>query len=520
MADFVTLTRATATYVGEWSRDGEHCSFAVWCKDGATNPTERTCTFYTHGGAETNWEDIELGTNGVYLMLVNELDSIVVSYDVSPGWFQLEGGEGSASRDVFTKQLEHAAAISYIRTLLSNPDNGLLGGAWMSADPDDALHAGTSSGGYDVLRCQLMPDGSLPYSRDRVVTGDARFARAASHLCNNVLANIAQGPLSQFHEYVVETSGATTYLVNGLVSTGEVSIPIDGDTVELHRGNRVVVDTATSYVSSGTQTTNTAALAVASETRAIPRGCYVVVNLSGTDYTALVEVNYAGGAGSIVTRDWSSGSAISIPNGTPIRIRQEFAVEADSGDSPSEIVVGPSVKYPILDNSIVELQQYAPAAFGAKAWAQQYFFSSAAGYVWRSDDSSGNGFPMEIKRQADVDYMLDVSNPRVHELHCVLTGGYGTTLMTTELTGEESFLTRHEPGITDPWYIDLHDECAANAYLAWWLYTVAGNTNTAFYAGNRRSNINPGDVSVPWNLGRNSDFNPSVLKARLQARGW
>jgi hypothetical protein len=440
------LTRASAIASGEWNRNGEYCSWIAWAKD--PDATERNAVFYTHGGAETNWEDLELN-NPTYLTLVNELDVVLISYDVSPGWFRLETGEDANSRDVFDKQLEHAAAIAWFRTHLGYTGNDYLpSGMWITTDPDFSMHAGGSSGGYDALRCQFAPDGSLPYSRSMVVTGDQRFSRSQGHTCNFVFASISQVTLSQFCEYVIDPAldGVDgTYSTNGSTAIGASTIAIDGDTALLYRANRISV------------------------------------NVGGTDYVFAITANYAGGAGSIS--------------------------------------VFPTSPVIIPDNTPVVFQHPNGEPYGALSWAQQYLFSSACGYIWRSDDSSGDGFPIEIKRQADVDYLFDLTNPRVHEVRVMFNGSSGSDLYTSALSGEKSFLLNWTPGEPNAVHIDLHADFQA-FYAAYWLYEVAGNTATQLYVGNTTSNVNPGDPSVPWNKGRNSDFSAAILKAWLQSYGW
>jgi hypothetical protein len=450
MPDVLELSRATAIASGEWSRHGEHCSWIAWAKD--PDATVRSAVFFTHGGAETNWEDLELTNNTTYLMLVNELNCVLISYDVSPGFFRIESGEGTSSKDVFEKQLEHAAAIAYLRSILGLEDNTVLpSGMRITTDPDLSMHAGSSSGAYDALRCQFMPSGSLPNSRDRVIRGEGRFARVHGYECNVVLANITQVSLSQFCEYRVDpllVGVDGTYETNTpatVTAAGSGTIAIDGDTAALYRANRIQ---------------------------------YTVAS---TTYTHAIKVDFAGGAGTVS--------------------------------------VFPVVPVNIPDNTPIVFVHANAETYGELSWAQQYLFSAASGYVWRSDDASGDGFPMDIKVQADVDYMLDLTNPRVYEVSVFFNGADVDSLITSALTGEQSFLNNWTPGVPHYAYIDLHG-AHQPFYFAWWLYEVAGNTDVVVYCGDSTVNVNYGDPSVPWNKGRNGDFSPSVLKTYLQARGW
>jgi hypothetical protein len=518
MADVTALTRATAVAQGEHRRGGEFCSWAAWIKD----PTAQVynAAFYTHGGAETNWEDIELGTNDTYLDLINNLHTCLISYDVSPGWFQLEGGESGASRDVFHKMLEHAAAISYFRTQLGVPNLILPNGAYITRDRKKSLHGGTSSGGYDVLRTQLMPEGTIQVPRDRIVRGDARFARCFDHYCDDLLLSQPQGPLSQFHEYVVSTSGSTTYQADtsgGANVTGATSIKVKSDAVNaLYRANRVSWTFASGYLATGTNNIGQGTLNVNTGSAALKRGDFVVFTVASVGYQVQLDSDYVGGVGAIALL---GTLPVTVPPGTAISYRQEVALTQDHAAGAGTVTISPSISLTIPDNTAIVLEHPVGEAYGVWSWAQQYLFSKVSGYVWRSDDASGNGFPIDVKRQADVDYMLDLTNQRVYDINAMFIGPAADHLVTSALTGERSFLTRHTPGVVDPTYIDLHSE-RTSFYLAWWLYTQAQNTNTQLYAGNAASNVNPGDVSVPWNKGRNGSFNPTVFRAYLQARGW
>lgn len=514
MPDLIELTRATACYSGEWNRNGEYCRFDVWAKD--PDATVRKVDYYGHGGAETNWEDTELNTNANRLMLVNELNAAVIGYDVSPGFFQLESGEDFNSRDVFHKQLEHVAAISRIRTMLSVAGT-LPNGMTVTTNPALSMQSGESSGGYDAMRAQFLPARAIPTSLRRAINPDARFGRDQNHLCNIVLANIAQGPLSQFCEYVTSTSGDTTYLSNGTNSAGATTLVVDGDSAQLYRANRIAVSFATFYVSSGVASGATL-IPVSGDARALKRGDWITFVVAATTYEHQIQDDYAGGSGSIKVQ---TSISVTIPASTAIGYRQELVVKADHSGSGS-ISVYPSLTLAVPDNTpIVLLHAAAGETYGAKSWAQQYLFSSSSDYVWRSDDASGRGFPMDVKRLADVDYLFDLANPRVHQVNLILTGASANSLVTSDLTGERSFLSaaNFTPGVPAAHFIDLHSEHQA-FWIAYWLRMVAFNMNVALYAGNKVTNANSGDVSVPWNLGTNADFSSAVLKAYLQARGW
>jgi hypothetical protein len=448
MPALTELTRATAIASGRWSREGEHCDWVAWARDPSAG--KRKVVFYSHGGAETDWENVDINSNTTYLMLVNDLNTIVISYDTSPGFFRVESGEGTSSKDIFEKQFEHMAAIAYLRRLLGDPANGILpSGMWISVEPNESGHGGGSSGAYDVLRAQLTSSDALGDAWNKAIRGEGRFSRAYGHECNFLVLSIPQVSLSQFHEYYVDPAiagGDTTYLTNTpatVTPIGSSTIALDGDTKALFRGNRIIV------------------------------------NVAGTNYTYAVTADYAGGPGSVS--------------------------------------IFPLVKANIPDNTPVVFVHEAVETYGKLGWASQYLFSAASGYVWRSDDP--DGFPMEVKRQADVDLMLDVTNPRVHDIHVIFNGADVFGLITSALVGEQSFLETWDPGFAHPAKIDLHGGHEA-FYVAYWLWIVAGNTTGAMYVGSAAVNVNVGDPSVPWNTGLHGAYDSNVAKLFFQNRGW
>lgn len=448
MADLAELTIATACASGEWNRRGSNSKWLAWAKD--PSPGKRNVFYWKHGGAETNWEDIEIPALDAMLMIVNELNGVVISFDTSPGYFRNANGEGRNARDVYQTAHENMAAIGHFRTVLGDPNNVILpSGIYISRDPDESGMGGSSSGGYDALRTQLAPSGSSRYTRGLASSAEHRFVREYGHECNIIFANIAQTTLSQFHEYIVDPAvpddEGGSYVTSSTVSAGATSIPISGDTFQLYRANRVVV------------------------------------NVGGTDYT--------------------------------------YAVTADSGATPSSISITPQVQVQIPSGTAVVLQRYGVEQYGTKSWAHQYFFPCNSGYVWRSDDSAGDGFPLDLKRRADVDYMLDVTNPRVHEISLFASGATGDTMAKLITTGDYSFLVLYTKGAINPCYINLHDEMQV-AWLCHWLYYTAGNTNVEAYLGNATSNPSPNDPLALWNKGRNAGYSAAAFKAFLQSRGW
>lgn len=443
MADLTEMVLGNAVATGEWSRNGRKSRWAAWAKDPSAGI--RNATFWNHGGAQNNWEDIEIPSNDTMLMLANELNTIVISYDTSPGYFRLGTGEGSDSRDVFHTQYEHMAAISRLRTLLSNAtgENPLPSGMTLTTDPDFSVHGGSSSGGYNCLRTQLMPSGSSRHWL-RPQVGRNSYDRLFGHECNILFPNIPQTTLSQFCETVTNDSGDTTYVTNGVHLTGDSVINVTGDTIELLRANR-----------------------------------------------------------------------ISITVGATTK---KFAIAADSGSSPSTITITPPLDFDVPDSTPIVLQ-HDYESYGARSWASPYLFSYYSDLVWRSDDASGRGYPLKFKRRADIDTLLRADNPRVHEISMMLTGNSGTSIGTSSLTGDRSFLSWYTSGEINPKHIDLHDEMQS-MWLAHYLYFTLGNTNVEAFVGSTSTNVNYGDVSVPWNKGRYISYSPADFKTFLQARGW
>lgn len=624
MTIVANYTRSNAIASGEWGRRGEHTSWLAWARpiaDAGTLPPGfvRPVVFFKHGGAETNWEDLEIlgswstlvtdttiaatGTGftdsgnrfgtlvagdaiqlsgfvdsdinvvyevltvaaGVittspapaatesagasvvvqvrnkdaYYTMVNDFFAVLISYDTSPGWARTPNNESSSSRDIFASHFENATAISYFRSIMSAPGglNPLPDDIYITTDPEFSAHGGSSSGGYDVLRTQLMPDGTLEYGRGNIISGSARFGRKYGHTCNVLLCNIPQTTLSQFHEQVdVLSGGDSSYTLASAASATATQVSVSGDTAELKRGSRIEVRTTTFLQANGLQSTSGTSLsvkAVGGNVPATKRAVYLRMDLGGNFYRALLNVDAAaitsGNTATYQVRLWTTdaGGTInpvqSIPDNTPIQFVQEFALTEDmdtGGSSPYTMYLFPSLKTDLASGSVVVVQHYAPEAYGELSWAHQYLFSSTAGWVWRSDDASGNGFPLAEKIPADIDQLLSLDNPRVYEVHPIFSGAEGTSLAQCSLSGDDSFWNMYTPGEINPAYIDLHDQFQA-WYVAHWLYSVAENSTVAAYMGSFRSNPLAGaDATVPWNLGRNAAYTATVVSDYLEALNW
>lgn len=480
MGDFTTLTRATATSTGTWSFDGMICSYQIWTPDNpvagspvsgyvAPGSTGWPVAFFRMGGANMNPADLDLGTNTSYLTLANTFSCVIVAYDVTPGGFYLPGVVDPRAKFFPESFAEDAAAIIHFRNHAEDADYFGIGS--ITTEADRSLHGGLSSGGWRVLKTQLSRDGDFDYIATALQRGEHRFARRHSHVCNFVYVNQPQVLMS-------------TFTMSKFVAAVQARADID--------------DTLSDYTVNGALTAGVSSAVVANDTVAAIKGQRITFGAATTQYA--LTADYAGGAG---TMSFQPALAANVSDGAAVNF-VETALEKYSSDTGRS------------ENG---------------SWCSGYYFSSASGYIWQDSIDVADPdavFPWEIKRQGDVDNMISDDNPRVMDANWLFIGSSGNTLITSEQTGEKSFLA-HAPapwgtladGTIDPSHNSLHGEF--QSFLAAYALDACGNTeNVAVYAGNTTSNPNSevtgGANETNWNKGQNADFDSSVLTSWLQAR--
>lgn len=516
-------TRATASRIVRYRPDSMFTDAAIWDPpDDPSFPGARPVFLFEQGGARQKRGDLGLGSSesspGVHTvagMMTNELGAYVIVLGTPPGGIDFEAAELTEME--FAPDCWGTAALGRM-FLRANADNPAVCGSTRTMQRARRYWCagGESAGVWNQLGCELTPIGDFDALVDRMVAiGQGRFRYDHDHTCGHFFGYNGQNRLSSFGEYVVTTTGDTTYVSNGTNNAGASTLGVTGEALGLKRHNRISVVTTTSYTTTGSQTAGTNALAVTGSSTPIPAGCFVTLIAGGNPYEAIVGADFAGGTGSIDLRQWNAGSD-TITAGTAIQVRQEFAVTADYGGGTGSVGVWPTIQFPIAAASAIVLLHPAGEGYLEHSWAVGYGGTASLGRVWRSDHSSGRGIPLEEKRTWDVDSLAVASNPRCKELNLYLASAFGDTLQRVDsLTHERSFWLRRNVATLAPLaeYIDLHDE-GNIAHLLHQLY-VLGNVNCVGYLGDRRSNVNVTNGAQPWLLGRAVTNDPQVLKAYL-----
>lgn len=537
---YPTYDETTASRIVRWHPSKLHAELAVFDPPASFAGTPRPVYVFEVGGARQARRDLSIGSSeispGVHSlpgMFTEELGAYVVVVSTPPGGIDFPAAEEPGQEYSPECRLSSALAKMFLRANAANP--AVVGNVHtISPLRRHWIAAGVSAAVWSQLGSEMIPAGDLAELADaEAARGNGRFRYHPDHTCGYFFGSIGQNRLSSFCEYVTDPAlagGPSTYVTTGTNNAGASALTIGGDSAQLKRANRIVVTTSTSYTVNGAQSTGTTALAVQGSATPIPQGARVrlTANVSGTPtaYEFLVASDFAGGSGVLDARNWSSGTVGTIANGAPVSITLEFAVAVDFAGGAGSVSVWPSIGFPILAGSSVEVRYPVGAAYGVHSWAVGYCGTASMGRVWRSDDPSGRGVPMGEKRDADVDRFVRANNPRVYELNIQLNGGPSDSLQRVDsLTHPRSFWLRRNVAtpVPLPDHIDLHDE-GDMLHILHQLYVLrlAAARNVAglsAYVGGRESNPTGTGVvpaNQPYLLGRHADHNPQVLKAWLQ----
>ena len=245
MSFYLTYDATTATASGRWSRRKKHSDFLIFAPDLTVFTTlPRPVVFLKHGGARMNPGDIGIASTSTTDLITDTMGAYLVIYDCPPGGFYNAGAQ-DPDCEFWPESVE--SDIEALAWFISRHDDSALWGAGsISQNPDLRMHWGSSSGGWDVLHCQLSQDGAVPYGSGPLQRGEDRFAINASHLCNVVFVNQPQVMLSTFT--AVRAATATyptphtfTYTVNGAHAIGSGTLAVTGDTEPIYTGSRLII---------------------------------------------------------------------------------------------------------------------------------------------------------------------------------------------------------------------------------------------------------------------------------------
>lgn len=232
---------------------------------------------------------------------------------------------------------------------------------------------------------------------------------------------------------------------------------------------------------------------------------YVV---SGTNSTGSIVLNL------------KTGNSQPIYMGTKLTIGSKvYCVKADfAGGATGQVSIYPSLQEDATDGTAISFSWDGIEKYWPYGWCGSYGFRNGNGQVWNAHEA--NAFPMELKLELDCDIHLSSSNRRCTDLRVMFFGGDVGAPISSQLTGEKSFLLNTVPGTPNPAYINLHAP-----HQAYWLahrLSSLGNANVQVYAGNATNNPGPydGTDGRPWCKGTNAMFTPAILKAFLQAGGF
>lgn len=222
--------------------------------------------------------------------------------------------------------------------------------------------------------------------------------------------------------------------------------------------------------------------------------------LTSTAATYTVNGNMAAGASSITI---TAGNGQTFWRGNRIRFNgagQQYAVTADKAGAGT-LTLFPPLVTGVSTGATVDVVATGQEVYGDQSWAMAYVGTKSDGRVWRSDDPSGLGVPMDEKLQASLHYLVRADNPRVGELNIMLYRGAGSCLELVNTTsGVRSFWTLRNQATPTvlPDHTNLHDEADA-AFLAHSFYLAGGNSpNVNAYIGDADSNPTGTSTEVPW----------------------
>lgn len=499
----------TASRVIRWRGRGRYHVAAVWDPPvGFTGP--RGVALRKHGGKRHNPRDLSLGPNTTCQAFTDTLGAYVIAYDCDPGGLW-RGDAEEVDLELSDDSLVSDALFAML--VRGHCDDPWLVGSTRTIDPDPKRWAGfgESSGAFDMARAQLVPLGGFGQLAARAsVRGGRRFRFDPDHRVGHLFLYIGQNRLSSFNAYETNDAGATSYVAatsGGSNAAGAALLRLRGDTIDLVGANRLKITAPLAAVTAGSNLTGSTTLQVGSGFPPLRTGTYVQYDLGAGVVALNVDDDYAGGAGLL---EVFPALVEDIPAGTALAVRFEVSVEEDTAApvSPAtafDVPVWPLLAVTVADGATVELEHPAAVeSYGPKGWPSGYKFSGNSGYTWRT-------YPFEDKRESDVDFLLDAgAPPRSADLNVIMAGPDGASLWRLDsLTAPTSFWVRHAgaPRVL-PERIDLHDP-GDMAALAHKLH-LAG-VRVGAYFGTHRCNPRGTDVSVPWLLGRNATFSPTLL---------
>lgn len=528
---YATYDETTASRIVRTHPDKLYSVAAIWDPPASFAGTPRPVYLFEPGGARQARRDLSMGSSevspGVHSvpgMMTNELGAFVVCVSTPPGGIDFEAAEEPGQE--YSPECRFSAALPtmFLRGNATNP--AVVGSVHtMATERRFWTGGGTSAGVWSQLGAQMVPAGDFAELADaESARGDGQFRYHWDHTHGHFSGAIGQNRLSSFCEYVIDpalTGLPSTYVAAGTNNAGAAALGVSGDTAQLKRANRVLVTTASSYVAAGNSIGATV-LDVVGGSPPVLAGSYVRYNVGGTDYENLVAADFAGGSGSIsIVGD---ALAVTVPGGTLVKIRTEYAVRTDYAGGAGSVQIWPTLQFPVTAGAAVELVHPSDnqEQYGPWSWAVGYCGTRSMNRPWRSDDSSGRGVPLQEKWDANVDRFLRSNNPRVYELNLMLSGAFGGGLQRVDsLVHERSFWLRRNVAVPTilPEHIGLHDT-GDMAHLMHQLYVqrlsrTRNVSGLAGYFGSRRDNPLGTDASVPWLLGRNAAWSAQVLKAFL-----
>lgn len=553
-AEYNNYDESTASRVVRWRRDSRYAVMAIWDPPASfTGP--RPVYVFEPGGARQARRDLSMGaaeTNGIGSgewtvpgLMTNIFGAYVVCVSTPPGGLDFEAAEECDQEYSPECRASAALAIMFLRANCANPDvvGTAVAGRTISPEVRHWCGGGVSAGSWNQLGAQMYPVGSFSEMADGEAARGGGYKYDSDHRVGHFLGNIGQNRVSSFHEYVIDPAlvGTGTYLMNGAAAIGAASLTVDGDTVPIKRGTRLILRIPTTYTVSTDAPIGNSSLPIEGDTTAVPVNCRVEVTGTYEDpgdpmtpieatFTATVTSEYSGGSGNIDTRVWGAlpdnEDGVEALEGEPITLLFQVVVTDDYAGGPGSIDIWPPLPIAIPDNAEIEINDITSfSTYGEFAWVGGYFGTASMQRVWRTDDASGRGVPMAEKIDGNVDRMVRADNPRVFELNLMLSGGPGQSMHRVDsLTTYDSFWERRnvDPSVVLPEYIDLHDAADA-AHLAhqMWLLRDAAQVNTdgiQAYLSDRTKNITGTGVvpaNQPWLRGRFAAYAYTVVHAFL-----
>lgn len=557
-ARYASYDESTASRVVRWRRDSRYAIMAIWDPP-ATFSGPRPVYVFEPGGARQARRDLSIGNaeNGTpgsgdwttpgYM--TNILGAYVVCVSTPPGGLDFEAAEETDQEYNPECRASAALAIMFLRANCDNTDvvGSEVAGRTIAPEPRYWIGGGVSAGCWNQLGAQLLPVGSFSATVDAEAARGSNFRYSHDHRVGHFLGNIGQNRLSSFSDYRLDAAFSAdseeigSYLTNGPTLAGATTIAVDGDTADLFLGNRLQMVFDTGYtvasdtvVSNGSS--NPTSVPITGSSTPVPRGVtlrFTAVQDNAPDpdtYVTVgpaVTVDYSGGTGNIDTRSWGyqtpSGEEDPVLlAGTTVYGVIEVCVTTDYSGGSGNVAVWPPVLMNVPDNAVIEFRRLSMETYGSFAWSGGYLGTASMGRVWRSNEPSGVGVPMQEKIDANVDLAVREDNPRAFELNIILSGGASESLHRIDsLTSVDSFWTRRnvDPGVVLPEYIDLHDagDMAHLAHSLWLLRSAAGVNADGIWGYFSDRTKNPTGTGVvpadqPWLKGRSASYDYLVIQ--------